>query len=1107
MRFVTALLWLVLFTLGAAAAEKAQLHATTENGYGRLVLDFTGRLDLPKYKIAFDNGVLAVTFDEPLTLPLPDVASTMPTFFSIARMDPDNKGIRFGMRQAVSVHSMEAGERLFIDLLPSSWQGLPPSLPPEIVAALADRAAKAAAIAEQKRKEELARQLNPTAEVHVGRNPTFMRVEFDWNVDTKASFVQDGTKATLSFDWPVEVDLYPLKADLPSQIVSATSSATNAGSKVVLVLADGVTPRFYGDQGRQFTLDIDLAPAEITANEVTAEELAKQAEAAKQEAAARQLADTKTAADAVPADGPMVSDFVPGEAITPKVDEVGGTIRVTFPFERDTASAAFRRGDTLWMLFDTPTAINEPEKSRALSSIANGFSVVPAGDTQIVRIDLSTEGLTTLASEGRAWVLSVGDVLLNATEPVVLERRRDRDGHFEMTAMLGKPFKVHSFRDPDVGDLLDVVTAFPPARGSVRDRSFVDFDSLRSVHGLVLRPDNVDLDVTVADNSAVIRAPDGLTLSDEAVLKKLDAGNAPEVRDSFVDFAALKEDNPAAFTKKVDELSSDASSKEGQARDVARLALAQYYVGNRFAEEAIGVLKVLDSELKSMDLRKKIRLTTAIADVLAQRPKEALDILNAQVFSDEVDAVMWRSIARVDNNDFVDARSDALASESVIDSYPVWVQQKFLLSSVRAALETQDAPMAQRLLNKVEYAQLADDDVSLYQLLQARLAEAEGRSQEAIDGYGQVIAADVRPTRAEAVYRTLLLLKEEGKIDLAKATQTLSAESMLWRGNTLEVDMEKLLAELYFDNKEFRLGFETTKETARQSPDSPPVNALVDEAGKRFADLYLNGAADQLSDLDALSLFYDYRQLTPPGTRGDEMIRNLARRLVKVDLLPQAADLLQYQIENRLTGVAQAQVAADLALIRIADRDPQAALRVLNSTRTTNLSPSLDRERRILEARALIDADRNELALDLLSRLEGRDADLLRVDGYWKAKNYTAAADLIERMYTAEGTEQLSQPARMNIIRAAVGHVLANDMIGLSRLREKFSGRLAQSAEWPMFDYLTSPNVSVDGLAFKQAAKVVAGIDTVSAFLSSYRQLFPVDPGIVPATATKTNAV
>ncbi len=507
----------------------------------------------------------------------------------------------------------------------------------------------------------------------------------------------------------------------------------------------------------------------------------------------------------------------------------------------------------------------------------------------MVRIDLSTTKLASLASEGRSWVLSIGDVLLNATEPVVMTRSRDQDGHFEMTALLGKPFKVHSFRDPTVGDLLDVVTAFPPARGSVRDLSYVDFDALRSVHGLVLRPENDDLQVSIADDHALIRAPEGLFLSDQNGPRALDVGNASALRDSFVDFASLKQDDPAVFARHTEELSADAAMKEGQARDVARLALAQYYVGNQFAQEAIGVLEVVDSDLKNDELRKKVKLTTAIADVLASRPKDALAVLNSPAFADEVDALLWRTIARADDYDFVGARADALAADSIVDAYPIWVQQKFLFAGIRAAVETSDAATAQRYLKLIAFAQLSPEDVTLYQLFQGRVAEMLGQTQEALDTYGQVIAADVRPTRAEAVYRTMLLLKQSGKIDPGKATETLAAESMLWRGNPLEADMEKLLAELYFANKEYRLGFETAKDAAANNPESKPIDELVAETQEQFSELFLNGAADQLGDLEALSLYYDFRDLTPAGPKGDEMIRNLARRLVRVDLLTQAA--------------------------------------------------------------------------------------------------------------------------------------------------------------------------------------------------------------------------
>lgn len=1097
---VAVLLWLALVAVGLAD-DRTQLQATKEDGFGRLVLEFSDRLDLPKYKINYDNNVLAVTFEQPVKLPLPDMAATLPDYLTVGRVDPDGKGVRFGLRRPITLHSMEAGEKLFIDLLPTGWQGLPPSLPPRVVAELTQRAKDAEILAEQKRKAEEARTLNPHATVHVGRNPTFYRLEFDWSTDTKAEFKQDGTTATISFDWPVAVDLYPLKADLPAEIQGSSNSIGVAGSSVTLTLMAGVTPRFYAPDAQHFTLDIDLTPAEVAQNRTTAAAAAKAAEdAAAQEAAASAASSSSIEPGQ---DDAMASNFTPGTAITPKIEEVSGTVRVAFPFERDTAAAVFRRGNALWMLFDTATQINQPEQSEALTSIASAFTVTGAGETQVVRIDLSTPKLATLASEGRSWVLSLGDVLLNATEPVTMTRSRDQDGHFEISAALGKPFKVHSFRDPDVGDLLDVVTAFPPARGVVRDLSFVDFDALVSVHGLVVRPGHDDLTVTVADDHAIIQAPDGLFLSDQNGPRAFDSGAAAQLRQSFIDFAALREDNPAAFSRRTEQLADEAAMKEGQARDVARLSLAQYYVGNQYAPEAIGVLKLLGTELRSDDLKKKVRLTTGIADVLAYRSTDALTILNSPGFSDEIDAVMWRTIARTDSEDFIGARADALASEGAIDSYPAWVQQKFLFAATRAAVETNDVSAAQKYLKRIAFAQLSPEDVTLYQLMEGRVAEMLGQPQEALDTYGQVMAADVRPTRAEAVYRTLLILRQTGKIDLGKATQTLAAEAMLWRGNPLEVAMEKLLAELYFEHKDYRLGFETARSATAHSPESKPIDELVSETEAQFTDLFLNGAADQLSDLDALTLYYDFRELTPAGAKGDEMIRNLARRLVQVDLLPQAADLLQYQIDSRLKGVAQAQVAADLALIRIADRNPEGALQALNQTRMTGLAPTLDRERRILEARALIDADREDLALDLLSRLTGRDADLLRVDGYWKAKNYAAASNVLENIYSADESEALNQDSRMNIIKAAVGLSLASDTLGLSRLRSKFSERMAQSAQWPMFDYITSPQVSVAGEEFKAAAKAVAAIDSINGFLASYRQQFPIDDKLVPSTATK----
>ena len=65
--------------------------------------------------------------------------------------------------------------------------------------------------------------------------------------------------------------------------------------------------------------------------------------------------------------------------VKPLASMVGNTVRVTFPFDVDPAAAVFRRGDGLWMLFDSDARVMPTDHCDALSSIASGFDVVPTG--------------------------------------------------------------------------------------------------------------------------------------------------------------------------------------------------------------------------------------------------------------------------------------------------------------------------------------------------------------------------------------------------------------------------------------------------------------------------------------------------------------------------------------------------------------------------------------------------------------------------------------------------------------------------------------------------------------------------------------------------------
>jgi hypothetical protein len=126
----------------------------------------------------------------------------------------------------------------------------------------------------------------------------------------------------------------------------------------------------------------------------------------------------------------------------------------------------------------------------------------------------------------------------------------------------------------------------------------------------------------------------------------------------------------------------------------------------------------------------------------------------------------------------------------------------------------------------------------------------------------------------------------------------------------------------------------------------------------------------------------------------------------------------------------------------------------------------------------------------------------MRIDAHWKAKRYAQAAEMIEGHYAREtGNQALDRAARMNLVKSAVGYVLAGDDFGLSRLRAKFGEQMVNSPEWPMFDFVTGP-IQTTSLEFKKVAAEVAAQDSLTAFLSSYRDTYAGEGALAPVNAS-----
>src|SRR5262249_24186480 len=211
-----------------------------------------------------------------------------------------------------------------------------------------------------------------------------------------------------------------------------------------------------------------------------------------------------------------------------------------------------------------------------------------------------------------------------------------------------------------------------------------------------------------------------------------------------------------------------------------------------------------------------------------------------------------------------------------------------------------------------------------------------------------------------------------------------------------------------------------------------------------------------------------------------------------VDLLDQAADLLQYQVDNRLQGAARAQVATRLAVIYLMNRKPDKAQAVLRGTRTADLSNEIRIPRLLIEARALSDSGRHDFRLAVIAGIEGGESLRLRSDIYWASRNWQKAAEHIELLYGDrwKSFEPLSDIERPDILRAAVAYAMAEDKLGVARLRDKYAAKMADGPDRKAFDLVTS-GIGANSPEFRNLPRTVASTHTPTRFLPDPNAPYP----------------
>jgi len=192
---------------------------------------------------------------------------------------------------------------------------------------------------------------------------------------------------------------------------------------------------------------------------------------------------------------------------------------------------------------------------------------------------------------------------------------------------------------------------------------------------------------------------------------------------------------------------------------------------------------------------------------------------------------------------------------------------------------------------------------------------------------------------------------KSGLLSLKEARQKLEIIGLTWHGGIFERHLRFATAELAQAEGDMVTAFREYRDLISLAPDTAYAKMAYDQLQIMMAALFAND--DETAVLVATRLFYDNVDLLAPGRAGDMQIRNVTEKLVTLDLLDEAGELLEHQVFKRLRGVERSLVGVDLANIYLSDHKPEEALRVIRSTRITGLSEELRTERRFIEASGL----------------------------------------------------------------------------------------------------------------------------------------------------------
>lgn len=805
----------------------------------------------------------------------------------------------------------------------------------------------------------------------------------------------------------------------------------------------------------------------------------------------------------------------------PQLDPYQITMAGTTSF----AMAAFEKGGNLWLVIDKPDVVIPPQIEGPDPSKLGDFTRMESKDLSIFKLPIPEGYKLHGDGGGLLWKIVLDDKPDSKYPPKPLEQKfedKSDKGQAAVGAVAPKTktgptltFDAVSFRrtqdieDPESGEKIHLVLVEDAHDYTGDAQRFSELETLPSIIGLALVAKVDDLTIAKGEAGADISRPSGLALSQEKDI--LMYKKAPAVEEvttqgegemaKIFDFKNWRAGGPSNITDNQSLILSSLLEQNDQKKTENLITLGRMMISNGFAPEAFGFFDLAEQYTPDVGKNAEFVALRGASESLSGNYKEGFLSLSMPALETVGEVGYWKAYALAGLDDWQQAAKVMPNQFDLLKSYPDEALWPLALKLAEVALREGNTKKAEEILNIIEATKTAQMPLAYSAALTYLKGELLRQKRDVDKGkelWSELETGKDDLYRAKARLALTTLRYGQKEITLDKAIDNLEGLRYAWRGDELEATINFNLGKFYLEKGMPVRALGLMRQAAGLIPNSEQGKMISQVMHTTFQDLYLTDKIQTLSPVEALTLYDEFSELVPKGAEGDRLARQLAERLVAVDLLPRAINLLKNQVETRLSGLEGSSVAIRLASLQIQDNKPKSAMESLDKAEEFlggQKAEDADPKRRqiaMLRAKAHSLMGKPQDSFKSLSLLpQDEDVLRLRADIAWKSKKWQDSADAIEQLISKQDislTRPLTDEQSRLVLNWALSLYLADNRYVLANLRERYGDLMSQSRLAKEFEVVTRPRQNVLLADRDTIQSVIGETDIFKNFLDSFKE-------------------